>query len=75
MAKGAVLWPSLLPEASAADQRVRAARRDSRGRRRPLCVRGNRVSGTVWATDEGGKGHGRGRWERLYRPSSRASRA
>jgi len=31
MAKRAVLQPSLLPEASAADQRVRAARRDSRG--------------------------------------------
>jgi hypothetical protein len=28
----------------------------------------------VRATDEGGKGHGRGRQERLYRPSCPASR-
>src|SRR5208337_3892958 len=49
------------------------------GRRRPLCVRGCRVPGSVRPTDEHGpahgrartshgrgrKGHGRGRWERL----------
>jgi len=37
------------------------------GRRRPLCVRAHRA----WATDGGGKGHGRGRWERLRWPSAR----
>ena len=34
---------------------------------RPLCVRGHRA----WSTAGGGKTHGRGRWERLRRPSAR----
>src|SRR5450755_728891 len=38
--------PSLLPESHAADQPVRRSRRIS-GYRRPLCVRGRRISGTV----------------------------
>ena len=36
------------------------------GRRRPLCVRAHRA----WSTDGTGKTHGRGRWERLRRPSA-----
>jgi hypothetical protein len=69
----------LLAEVDAPDQRVRASRRDSglppsamrpwapgfggrtgHGRRR----NGPRT-GTEWVTDGPGKGHGRGRWERL----------
>jgi hypothetical protein len=37
------------------------------GRRRPLCVRAH----PAWSTDGGGTTHGRGRWERLRRPSAR----
>jgi hypothetical protein len=50
------------------------------GRRRPLCVRGCRVSGSARSTNEHGPTHGRGRkrprtgwWERLRRPSTELS--
>jgi hypothetical protein len=58
--------PSLLSEAMPLTSTY-AVRDSIPGRVRPLYVRAHRA----WSTDGGGKTHGRGRWERLHRPSAR----